>query len=211
MIGFLPEGVEAYCDAHSTPENNLMTELAQVTREKTAMPEMQVGHLEGMFLKVMTRAIDAKHVVEIGTFTGYSTLMFAEAVGEGGHVTTCDIDPQATAIAQEFWDRSAVGDRITLRLGDALATLDTIDEPIDLVFIDADKENYIRYWDKVVPMVRSGGLLLCDNVLWGGTVMAPDDELSHALAEFNRHVVADERVDIAMLTVRDGISVACKR
>jgi caffeoyl-CoA O-methyltransferase len=159
----------------------------------------------------MVRLANARRVLEIGTFTGYSSLSIAAGLPADGRVVTCDVDPDATAIARRYWARSEHGAKITLELRPALETLATLTGPFDLVFIDADKVNYQRYWDACVPLVRSGGVLLADNVLWSGNVLAPQTQDDHAIVAFNRHVAQDDRVEQVMLTVRDGITVAVKR
>ena len=211
MIPFVPEHIEAYAEAHSTPETELFKELAAATRAQTTQPQMMVGHLEGMFLKLLVVLTKAKRVLEIGTFTGYSALCMAEGLPEGGRIITCDVDPKATTIARSFWGRSPHGAKIDLKLAPALDTIATLDEPIDLVFIDADKQNYVRYWDACVPKVRSGGVLLADNVLWSGAVLDPKTDDDKALARFNQHVLHDDRVQMVMLPIRDGVSIAVKR
>ncbi len=211
MIPFVPEHIEAYAEAHSTPEPELFKELAAATRAQTTHPQMMVGHLEGMFLKLLVVLTKAKRVLEVGTFTGYSALCMAEGLPEGGRIITCDVDPKATTIARSFWARSPHGAKIDLKLAPALDTIATLDEPIDLVFIDADKQNYVRYWDACVPKVRSGGVLLADNVLWSGAVLDPKTDDDKALARFNQHVLHDDRVQMVMLPIRDGVSVAVKR
>lgn len=211
MIPFVPEHIEAYAEAHSTPETELFKELAAATRAQTTQPQMMVGHLEGMFLKLLVVLTKAKRVLEVGTFTGYSALCMAEGLPEGGRIITCDVDPKATTIARSFWARSPHGAKIDLKLAPALDTIATLDEPIDLVFIDADKQNYVRYWDACVPKVRSGGVLLADNVLWSGAVLDPKTDDDKALARFNQHVLHDDRVQMVMLPIRDGVSVAVKR
>lgn len=211
MISFIPENIDAYATAHSTPESALFAELAAVTRARTTMPQMMVGHTEGLLLKFLVRVSGAKHVLEIGTFTGYSTLSMAEGLRDDGSIVTCDIDPAATAIAQSFWDRSPHGKKIALKLAPALDTIATLAGPIDLVFIDADKTNYVRYWDACVPKMRSGGMLVTDNVLWSGRVLDPKETDDHALAAFNEHVLRDTRVELVMLPIRDGITLAVKR
>jgi caffeoyl-CoA O-methyltransferase len=135
----------------------------------------------------------------------------AEGLPADGEVIICDIDPETTAIARRFWGRSPHGAKIVLRLGPALETIASLAGPFDIVFIDADKENCINYWEACLPKLRSGGLLLADNVLWSGRVLEPREKDNAALAAFNRHVVRDPRVDVVMLTVRDGITMACRR
>jgi len=211
MLSLVPDEVEQYARDHTSTEPEVFRELARVTKSETEEPEMQVGPIEGLFLKNLVRAMSARRILEIGTFTGYSALMMAEGMADGGELITCDIDRETTAIARAHWDRSPGGARITLKLGRAIETIEHLDGPFDLVFIDADKESYIDYWDAVVPKVRSGGLILADNVLWSGKVLEPQEPIDHAIVEFNRHVNRDTRVDRVMLTVRDGITMACKR
>ena len=211
MISFIPEKIEAYAEAHSTPEPALFVELAAATRAQTTQPQMMVGHLQGMLLKNLVRLSGAKRVLEIGTFTGYSALAMAEGLPDDGVLVTCDVDPKATAIARSFWDRSPHGRKIALKLAPALDTIATLQDGIDVVFIDADKRNYIRYWDACLPKVRAGGVLLADNVLWSGAVLDPNTDDDRALAAFNEHVMRDARVELVMLPIRDGITLAVKR
>ncbi len=206
----VPKKIELYCRKNTTPESQLLHELVDETYARTAYPEMQIGHLEGAFLRMLVRLIRAKRVLELGTFTGYSSLVMAQALPEDGKLITCDIDPEATEIAKRYWSRSPHGNKIELRLGPALETLRNIKGPFDLVFIDADKENYINYWELCMPKTRSGGLIVIDNVLWSGGVLEPEDETDRAIAEFNRHVYNDERVEVVMLPLRDGVTLAWK-
>ncbi len=206
----IPKKIERYCRENTTPESPLLRELVAETYAGTAFPEMQVGHLEGAFLRMLVRLPGAKRVLELGTFTGYSSLVMAEALPEDGELITCDIDPQVTEIAKKYWSRSPHGKKIELRLGHALETLKTIEGPFDMVFIDADKGNYVNYWESCVPKTRSGGLLVADNVLWGGDVLDPKDETDRAIVEFNRHIYNDKRVEAVMLPVRDGLTLAWK-
>lgn len=211
MISFIPEDIQAYADAHSSPEATLYQELAAETRAATTQPQMMVGHGEGLLLKLLVRMTSARRVLEIGTFTGYSALAMAEGLPDGGEIVTCDIDPKATAIATKYWNRSPHRKKIVLRLGPALDTIAGLTGAIDLVFIDADKTNYTRYWDACLPKVRAGGVILADNVLWSGEVLAPKEADALALAAFNEHIARDPRVEHVMLPIRDGITVAVKR
>ena len=210
MERITPAEIERYCREHTAPESPLLRELVAETYARTAFPQMQVGHLEGAFLRMLVRLARAKRVLELGTFTGYSALVMAEALPEDGELITCDIDPVVTEIAKRYWKRSPHGKKIKLRLGPALETIKTLKGPFDLVFIDADKENYINYWELCVPKTRSAGLLVVDNVLWGGGALDPKDETDRAIAEFNRHVHGDKRVEAVMLPLRDGVTVAWK-
>jgi len=205
---FISDEIEAYADARSTPESALCRELAEETRAKATNPQMMIGNTEGLFLRALVRATGARRVLEIGTFTGYSALAMAGGLPEDGNLITCDIDPDSTAIARAFWARSPYGARIELRLGPALDTIHGLDGPFDLAFIDADKGGYIDYWEAIVPIVRKGGVIVADNVLWSGRVLDPQEPDDKALAAFNKHVAADDRVEQVMLPVRDGITVA---
>jgi caffeoyl-CoA O-methyltransferase len=211
MLNYLPEAIEAYANEHTTPLHEAFDALTAHTQANTDMPQMQVGRVEGTFLKLLVRSIGATRVLEIGTFTGYSALAMADGLPDGGEVITCDIDREATAIAREFWAKHPAGERISLKLGRALDTIDALEGPFDLVFIDADKASYIEYWEACVPKVRPHGLILADNVLWSGKVLDPQEPDDHAIVAFNEHVAKDDRVDLVTLTVRDGVVLACKR
>ena len=171
------------------------------------LPQMVVGSLEGAFLKVMARSIGAKRVLEIGTFTGYSALCFAESLPEGGKVVTCDIDPESTAMARRFWAESSHGAKIHLKLAPALETIQSLTERYDLIFIDADKANYVNYYQRAVDLLSPQGVILIDNVLWGGDVIKspPPDSNTAAIQELNRLVHADHRVSAVLLPIRDGV------
>jgi caffeoyl-CoA O-methyltransferase len=203
--------IERYAQVHSRAEAALFKQLARYTWRYTKIPQMQVGHLEGSFLRLLVRIGRAKRVLEIGTFTGYSALAMAEGLPPGGELITCDIDPAAVEVAKKFWKKSPHGRKIKSILGPALETLKRLHGPFDLVFIDADKENYIRYWEACLPKVRQGGLVLIDNVLWGGRVLNPKEPSDRAIARFNRHARRDKRVELILLTIRDGLTLARKR
>ncbi len=210
-LTLVPDDIERYAVAHSTSMHPLYERLKAETLSSTDMPQMQVGPLEGRLLTLLTRLTGARLAVEVGTFTGYSALSIAQGLADGGRLITCDINPVTTAIAQRYWNEAPWGGRIELRLGDATETVAAIEGPIDLVFIDADKANYVTYWETLLPKVRPGGLLVVDNVLWSGAVLDPQTDSARAIASFNSHVLNDDRVEHVMLTVRDGITVARKR
>ena len=207
----LSSALEAYATRHGSPETRIFRDLVRVTRAKTRWPQMQVGRLEGGFLRLLVRIARARRVLEIGSFTGYSTLAMAEGLPTDGRLITCDLDPVATRIARDYWGRSRHGKKIRLELGPALRTLRKLKGPFDVVFIDADKENYIHYWERCVPKVRRGGILLADNVLWSGRVLRPQDRTTRAITAFNRLVAVDRRVETVMLPIRDGLTLAWKR
>jgi caffeoyl-CoA O-methyltransferase len=210
-VDIVPAEIDEYALLHSSREDPLLNELARVTQERTTMPQMLTGHVEGGLLRMLVQVSGARRVLEIGTFTGYSALCLAMGLPDDGRVITCDIDPAATQIARDFWARSAHGNKIELKLGPALDTIRSLEGPFDFVFIDADKANYIAYWDAVLPKVRPGGLVAADNVLWSGKVLDPKEPNDHAIVAFNRHVRYDDHVELVMLTVRDGITLARKK
>jgi predicted O-methyltransferase YrrM len=200
--------VEEYAEEHTTPDGELFDRLAAETREKTSAPQMMVGRIEGQFLATLVRLAGAKRILELGTFTGYSSISMASALPPDGRVITCDVDPEATAIARRYMDESGHGDKIEIRLGPALETLRELEGPFDLVFIDADKPNYVNYYEAALPLLADDGLLIADNVLWSGRVAEPDgDESTRAIKAFNEHVDNDARVRSVMLTVRDGMTL----
>ncbi len=208
---FLSPSIERYCQRHSARESRLLGALERTTRRLTEMPQMMVGPLEGRFLGLLAALIGARRVLEIGTFTGYSALCFAEALPPTGRVITCDIDASTVAIARRYWKKSPHGRKITALIGPATQTVSRLAGPFDLVFIDADKLNYRRYWDLAVTRVRKGGLIVVDNVLWSGRVLRPRDKTDRAIAAFNRNVKKDRRIEAVMLTVRDGMTLARKK
>jgi caffeoyl-CoA O-methyltransferase len=206
------EQVEGYAEQHTTPLGELFERLAVETRAKTSAPQMMVGRIEGQFLATLVRLSGARRILEFGTFTGYSSISMASALPADGRIITCDVDPEATAIARRYMDESGHGDKIEIRLGPALETIETLEGPFDLVFIDADKPNYRAYYEAALPLLAEDGLIIADNVLWSGRVVEEDgDESTRAITEFNEHVRADSRVVSVMLTVRDGMTLIQKR
>jgi caffeoyl-CoA O-methyltransferase len=202
----LPE-VEAYAEAHSLAETEICRRLREETYRTMDFPQMVVGPLEGAFLKVMAMSVGAKRVLEIGTFTGYSALCFAESLPDEGEVITCDIDPESTAMAKRYWAESPHGSKIQLRLAPALETLTDLTGPFDLIFIDADKANYVKYFQRALDLIVSTGVILIDNVLWSGEVLkspSPDTN-TEAIQELNRLIHGEPRVSAVLLTIRDGI------
>lgn len=212
MESLLINGIEAYARDHSLAPSALANELEAYTNAHCQDPQMLIGALEAAVLKLLLRVSGARRVLEIGMFTGYSALSMAEALPTDGHIVSCDINPETTRIAREFFARTPHGAKIESRLGPALETLAALrGEPFDFAFIDADKENYIAYYEAILPLLRAGGIIVADNVLWSGRVLAPQKESDRALVAFNRHVHADTRVEAAMLTVRDGLFLIRKK
>lgn len=211
MLTLVPQEIESYAAEHAPPESAVMQALVRETYAATKIPAMQVGRVEGGFLRLLVRMINARRVLEIGTFTGYSALAMAEGLPDDGELITCDMDPEATAMARKYWAQSPHGKKITLKLAPALDTINTLNGPFDLVFLDADKVSYIKYWEACLPKVCHGGLFVADNVLREGKVLDPKDAGDRAIIAFNSHVANDPRVEAVLLTVRDGITIAWKR
>jgi caffeoyl-CoA O-methyltransferase len=204
--------IEEYAEQHTTPDGELFERLAEETRAKTEAPQMMVGRIEGQFLATLVRLRGARRILEIGTFTGYSSISMASALPPDGQIITCDVDPEATAIARRYMDESGYGDRIEIRLGPAIETIETLEGPFDLIFIDADKPSYKSYYEAVLPLLAENGLIIADNVLWSGRVLEEGgDESALAIKDFNEHVKNDQRVASVMLTVRDGMTLVRKR
>jgi caffeoyl-CoA O-methyltransferase len=209
---FLPEKISRYIEEHSVREPQILREL----REATApLPNagMQIGADQGQFMALLVQAIGAKRCLEIGTYTGYSALAVALALPRDGKLVCCDVSEEWTAIGRPFWKKAGVEKKIDLKIAPALETLKTLKGPFDFVFIDADKENYVNYYERCLRLLRRGGLMAVDNVLWSGEVAneRARDALTVALREFNDYVHKDERVELAMLSIGDGLTLALKR
>ena len=211
MKDFFSPELEAYLLEHARPAGSLFDELRERTYAEMRSPQMQVGRIEGALLRILIGAVGARRVLEIGTFTGYSALSMASAMPDDGEIITCDVDPIATKVAREFFDRSPHGKKIRIALGPALETIATLAGPFDVVFLDADKERYPDYYEATLPLLRSGGLLLGDNAMWSGEVVDPKTPQAKAIAAFNAKVAADPRVDNVLLPVRDGLMIARKK
>jgi caffeoyl-CoA O-methyltransferase len=213
MKPIIPEKIEEYCLHHTTARDKLLRELEKYTRRHSADARMLIGPHEGALLDMLVRLTGARRILEIGCFTGYSALCMAEALPGNGELTTCEIKPQHADIARAFFARSPFGHKIKLCVGPALETLAELPASarFDFVFIDADKENYVNYYDAVLPRLRPGGMIVADNVLWSGHVLAPKQKSDRAVVRFNKHVRRDRRVECVMLPVRDGVYLIRKR
>lgn len=211
---FIDEAVVAYADSHSSGPDQVQSSLIETTRAMGDISMMQIGSLQGAFMTVLTTALQPRFAVEVGTFTGYSSLAVAKALPAGGRLLCCDISEEWTAIAREHWQRAGLADRIELRIGPALDTLRALphDPIIDLAFIDAVKTEYIDYYEELLPRLSPQGVILVDNVLWDGNVANPanSDTATEALRAFSRHVVSDERVTVALLTIGDGLTMIAR-
>ena len=205
----------AYILDHSTPPDALTLELIEETESLGAVSAMQIAPDQAALLAMLTRLTGARRAVEVGTFTGLSALAVARALPDDGHLLCCDVNEEWTSIARRYWERAGVAAKITLRIAPAAETLRALpaDETIDLAFIDADKSGYLDYYEQILSRLRSGGLIVMDNVLWGGRVADPDadDKNTAALRAFNDFIVADPRVDAVMVPVSDGLSLIRKR
>lgn len=212
MKALISAEIEAYAQAHSMAESEVCSALRSETHKQTDCPQMLVGPLEGAFLKMMTQLVQAKRVLEIGMFTGYSALCFAEVLPEDGTVTTCEIDEESAALARRFFARSPHGNKITICMGPALETMRELHGPFDLIFIDADKQNYLNYYRRAKDLLAKNGLMLIDNVLWDGDVLLqpPPDERTAAIQQLNRVVASDPDVSAVLVTIRDGVLVVRK-
>ena len=212
---FLDDALAAYIEAHCTGPDEVQRDLIEATAALGDASVMQISPAQGTLMTLLTTLLQPRFAVEVGTFTGYSALAVAKALPPGGRLLCCDISEEWTAIAREHWERSGLADRIDLRIGPALDTLRSLPpEPaVDLAFIDADKGSYIAYYEELVPRLSARGVILVDNTLWDGHVANPDqtDSTTEQLQAFNAHVVADERVLVALLPVGDGVSVIAPR
>ncbi len=211
---FLDPALEQYAALHSTPEPLVLQELAGETRSSVSLPQMLSGHLQGRFLSLMSKMLAPRCVLDIGTYTGYSALCMAEGLGPGGTLHTIDIDAKLGSIVDRYVQKAGFQDHIHQHVGPALEVIPTIPGTFDLVFIDADKENYVNYFDLVIDRVRPGGLIIADNVLWSGRVLGPDaeqDEETKCLKAYARKVKDDARVENLLLPLRDGLLVSRRR
>ena len=213
MKAIIPRKIEEYCLRHTSARDKLLRELEKYTNRHCADAQMLIGPHEGALLAMLVRLSGARHILEIGCFTGYSALCMAEALPRNGRLTTCEIKPEHADIARSFFARSPHGHKIKIRLGPALETLAGLPASarFDFVFLDADKENYVNYYEAVLPRLRPGGMIVADNVLWSGRVIVPKKKTDRAVVRFNKHVRRDPRVECVMLPVRDGVSLIRKR
>jgi caffeoyl-CoA O-methyltransferase len=208
---FLDERIERYAEEHSTPPPELFRRLDAETRATQSAPSMMVGPIEGAFLGWLVGLTRAERVLELGTFTGWSSIAMALELPAEGRVVTCDLNAETTAIARRYAEEAGVADNIEYRVGPALETLAELDGPFDLVFIDADKTGYVDYYEATLPKLADDGLIVADNTLADGSVLEPDGDMSRAIVRFNDYVRADSRVECLLLTVRDGITLVRKR
>jgi caffeoyl-CoA O-methyltransferase len=207
--------VHRYIVAHGTPPDAVQRELIEETRKLGGISLMQIAPEQGAFMTLLARAIGARRAIEVGTFTGYSTLCLARGLSDGGLILACDVSEEWTAIARRYWEKAGVAEKIELRIAPAAQTLGALPEApdFDLAFIDADKPSYPIYYELILARLRSGGLILVDNVLWMGQVANPaaTDAQTQAIRSFNDKVASDPRVDCVMLPISDGLTILRKR
>ena len=211
---FIDKKLSQYAEQHTTPENELLKSLNRDTHANVLAPRMLSGHLQGRLLSLFSKMIQPKAILEIGTYTGYAALCLAEGLTKDGVLHTIDINEELETRIQKYFNQSAYADQIKLHIGNALDIIPKIQEQFDLVFIDADKENYSNYYDLLIDQLPSGGIIMADNVLWSGKVIdtnALDSDIdTRELDKFNAKVQSDPRVENILIPVRDGIMVARK-
>lgn len=209
-----PQELDEYARSHSTPPDELLVRLFEETHEKLAAPQMLTGPTEGRFLEMLVWASGARRVLEIGTYSGYSALSMAAALPPDGELITCDVWEEANEVARRYAAESPHGEKIDFRLGPALETIATLEGPFDLVFIDADKDNYDNYLEATLPLLSPRGLIVVDNTLWSGRVLPGHDDgapQTKAISALNRKLADDPRLVVAMLPIRDGVTLVRRR
>jgi caffeoyl-CoA O-methyltransferase len=208
MVSSVPESIDGYAAQHSTPLPDLLQELLATTEQRLgSRVRMISGQVEGLLLQTLAASLGARRILEVGMFTGFSALMMAAALPEDGELVTCEVNPEAIAIAQSFFARSPDGHKIQIRQGPALETLATLSGPFDFMFVDAEKTEYTAYYEAALPLLAPRGVMAVDNVLQRGRVLQPQDEEGHAVAAFNEHVRQDTRVTAVLLPLRDGVTL----
>jgi len=208
---FLPEKIDAYAVSHSQPAPQILEELSKETWQKVLNPRMLSGAFQGRVLSLISKLVQPKNILEIGTYTGYSALCLAEGLAKNGQLHTIDKNEELEDLQQKYFQKSGFGDQIQQYVGNALEIIPTLDHTFDLVFIDADKVNYPAYFELVIGKMRSGGVILSDNVLWSGKVVAPVDPKdvdTQALLRYNTLLNTDERVETVLLPIRDGLTIS---
>jgi caffeoyl-CoA O-methyltransferase len=213
-MNFISDELDEYAVNHTSEESELLYRLNRETNLRVLQPRMLSGHFQGRLLSMFSKMIRPEMILEIGTYTGYSTLCFLEGLSDNGKIITIDINHELEDMAQKYFDESGRGEHIDFRIGNAMEIVPNLTEQFDLVFIDADKENYINYYNLIFDKVVSGGYIIADNVLWSGKVLDTPEKMdldTKILTEFNAMVQSDERVENILLPVRDGLMVARKR
>ena len=208
---FISPELELYVERHSEDEPALLASLHRETYQKIMQPRMLSGHFQGRVLSMLSKLIRPVNILEIGTYTGYATLCLAEGMQENGSIDTIDINEELFDIQKKYFDLSPWKGQISQHLGDALEIIPSLNKKYDLVFIDADKDNYLNYWEMILPVMNKGGIILSDNVLWSGKVLDkpdPRDLSTNVLLEYNKKLKDDSRVETVLLPIRDGLTVS---
>ena len=211
---FITKDLSDYCGNNTSPESEVLAQLNRETHLKVVSPRMLSGHLQGRFLSFISKLQQPKLILEIGTYTGYSALCLAEGLVKDGKLISIDVNEETSAFAKSFISKTEYSNQIELVLADAKEFVKTINEPIDLVFIDADKKNYLLYYQLIIDKIKSGGLIIADNVLWSGKITMPEKDMDRetlALHQFNQFVQQDNRVENMLLPIRDGLMVVRKK
>ncbi len=212
---FIDPELDQYVHRHSEAESDLLNDLNRETYLKVLQPRMLSGHVQGRILSMYSKLIRPERILEIGTYTGYSAICLAEGLTDGGTLDTIEKNNELLPIINRYVERAGLSDKIKLHIGNALPIIESMDATFDLVFIDADKTNYLNYYEAVLPKMKSGGCIIADNVLWSGKVLdekeLKNDPDTRVLDEFNKAVTADKRVDNVLLPVRDGLMVVIKK
>jgi caffeoyl-CoA O-methyltransferase len=204
MARYIPDEVEAYAERYTTARADVFDRLGVETKETQDAPQMMVGTIEGAFLSFLVAMTQAKRVLEIGTFTGWSAIAMARALSPDGRLVSCDIDEETTAVARRYAEEAGVADRIDFRVGPGLETLSSLEGPFDLAFIDADKGGYVDYYEAILPKLSPNGSIAADNTLFG---LDSDGENARAISRFNEHVLHDDRVEAVLLPFREGVTL----
>jgi predicted O-methyltransferase YrrM len=209
---FLPDDIQQYVEKHTREESDLLKKINRETRAHVLRSRMLSGHVQGRFLSMISKMIQPKVILEIGTYTGYSAICLAEGLEHGGKLITLDINEELEDRVRNYFKESAFINQIDFRIGDARKIIPALSETFDLVFIDADKENYSLYYDLVINKLSSGGVILADNVLWSGKVVQPNpDKDTKSILDFNKKIQEDPRVENLLLPLRDGVMMVRKR
>lgn len=211
---FIPDALDDYAVNHSEDEPQLLKALTRETNQKILQPRMLSGHYQGRLLSVLSKLIQPKTILELGTYTGYSALCLAEGLQKDGVLHTVDINEELVKFQRKYFDKSKYGSQIIQHLGPALQIIPTLDLSFDLVFIDADKPNYVAYYNLIIDKLNPGGVILSDNVLWSGKVIQevdPDDQSTKIMLEYNTLLKEDSRLQTVMLPIRDGLTVSIKK
>jgi len=207
----IPDDLQKYVEEHTSPESELLKKISRDTHAKVLMPRMLSGHVQGRFLSMISHLIKPKYILEIGTYTGYSAICLAEGLPPEGKLVTIDVNEELESRVRNYFQEAGLTQKVDYRIGDAAHIIPTLAITFDLVFLDADKENYSTYYDLILDKVRPGGLILADNVLWSGKVTKPKpDKDTRALLEFNQKIMTDPRVENLLLPLRDGIMMIRK-